>query len=51
MDVRAIEIEASETARIMRMRTVANMIPAMVEDKSDFYGCRQLLISPSVSLP
>lgn len=29
----AIEVEASEIARMMRMRTVANMIPAMVEDK------------------
>lgn len=28
----AIEVEASEIARMMRMRTIANMIPGMVED-------------------
>lgn len=32
-DVQSFEFAALEIARMMRMRTVANMIPAMVEDK------------------
>jgi len=37
------EVEASEIARMMRMRTVANMIPAMVEDKCGLFGAISLL--------
>ena len=33
-----IEVEASEIARMMRMRTVANMIPGMAEDKCGLLG-------------
>ncbi len=46
-----IEVEASEIARMMRMRTVANMIPAMVEDKYGLLGAVSFLFRFLFSLP
>jgi hypothetical protein len=44
--VPAIEVETSEIARMMRMRTVANMIPAMVEEKYGSAGAVSFLFLP-----
>ena len=46
----SFEVEASEIARMMRMRTVANMIPAMVEDKFGPMGAVSLLFVRLFSL-
>ena len=39
----AIGVEKSEIARMMRMRTVANMTPAIVEDKCGLFGAFSFL--------